>query len=481
MRGLFLPEPKRIHIIAICGTGMAALAGLLKKAGQVVTGSDTQIYPPMSTLLQEAGIPCKIGYDPAHIEPNTDLVIIGNAVGKTNPEVVATLERGLPVLSMPEALGEFFLKGKQSLVVAGTHGKTTTSSLLAWVLTSAGFDPGMMIGGWVKNFNSNHRLGKGDFFVVEGDEYDTAFFDKGPKFLHYQPRHAILTSIEFDHGDIYPDLAAIKQAFRKFVALLPAEGLLVTAAGDPVVKEVVKEAACRVETYGIDKEADSLGDGAATSWQADQIQMTGDLLAFDVFYHRKKLGTIRSPLVGRHNLKNSLAVIALAHRIGVPWEKIVEGVLTFQGVKRRQEVVGEVRDILIIDDFAHHPTAIAETLAALRLRYPSRRLWAVFEPRSATSRRNVFQKEFVASFHAADRIILADLFAPEKIPAEHRLNPEQIVSDLVALGKEALFLSTPDQIVSELVKHLQSGDVVCVMSSGGFGGIHQKLISRLNS
>lgn len=467
-----MPESKKIHIVAICGTGMAALAGLLKKAGHSVTGSDTQIYPPMSTLLESAGIPCKIGYDAGHIEANTGLVIIGNAVSKTNPEVVATLERGLPTLSMPAALGAFFLKGKQSLVVAGTHGKTTTSSLLAWVLTSAGLDPGMMIGGWVKNFNSNHRLGRGDFFVVEGDEYDTAFFDKGPKFLHYQPHHAILTSIEFDHGDIYPDLTAIKQAFRKFVALLPPEGLLVTAAGDPAIGEVVKGVACRVETYGIDEEAD---------WQAEQIQMVGEFLSFDVFYRRKKVGTIRSPLVGRHNLKNTLAVIALAHRIGLPWEKIAEGILKFQGVKRRQEIVGEVRDILIIDDFAHHPTAIAETLAALRLRYPSRRLWAVFEPRSATSRRNVFQKEFVASLTPADRIILADVFSPEKIPAEHRLNPEQIVSELVALGKSALFLSTPDQIVSELTQGVEPGDVVCVMSSGGFGGIHQKLISRLSS
>ncbi len=373
---------------------------------------------------------------------------------------------------MPAALGEFFLKGKQSLVVAGTHGKTTTSSLLAWGLTSAGLDPGMMIGGWVKNFNSNHRLGGGNFFVVEGDEYDTAFFDKGPKFLHYQPHHAILTSIEFDHGDIYPDLDAIKQAFRKFVVLLPSDGLLVTAAGDRAIREVVKGAACRIESYGIDEAAD---------WQADRIQMARDLLSFDVFYHQKKMGTIRSPLVGRHNLKNTLAVIALLHRAGVPWEKIAEGILQFQGVKRRQEIVGEVRDILIIDDFAHHPTAIAETLAALRLRYPSRRLWAVFEPRSATSRRNVFQKEFVAAFTAADQIILADVFAPEKIPSENRLNPEQIVSDLVALGKNALFLSTPDQIISELEQKLKPGDLVCIMSSGGFGGIHQKLISRLAS
>ncbi|MBI3804458.1 MAG: UDP-N-acetylmuramate:L-alanyl-gamma-D-glutamyl-meso-diaminopimelate ligase [Nitrospirae bacterium] len=458
-------------MIAICGTGMAALAGLLKRAGHEVTGSDTQIYPPMSTLLQEAGIQCKIGYNPSHIESNTDLVIIGNAVGKTNPEVVATLERGLPYFSMPAALGEFFLKEKRSLVVTGTHGKTTTSSLLAWVLTSANLDPGMMIGGWVKNFNSNHRLGKGALFVVEGDEYDTSFFDKGPKFLHYRPHSAILTSIEFDHGDIYPDLAAIKEAFRKFVGLLPPEGLLVAAAGDPAIAEITKGLVCRVETYGLDDGAD---------WQADEIKMVEDLLSFEVIYRGRKLGAIRSPLVGRHNLRNTLAVIALAHHQGVSWTQIQEGVRLFQGVKRRQEVVGTVQEILIIDDFAHHPTAIYETLAALHLRYPKRRLWAVFEPRSATSRRNIFQKEFVASLAEADRVILADLFSPEKIPAEHRLSPAQIVSDLVALGRKAAFMSTPDEIVALLAREARPGDVVCIMSSGGFGGIHQKLIAVLN-
>ncbi len=457
-------------MIAICGTGMAALAGLLKKAGHTVTGSDTQIYPPMSTLLEEAGIPCKVGYDPAHIEPTTDLVIVGNAVGKTNPEVLAVQERGVPYFSMAAALGDFFLKEKQSLVVAGTHGKTTTSSLLAWVLASAGVDPGMMIGGWVKNFNSNHRLGKGDFFVVEGDEYDTAFFDKGPKFLHYRPYHAILTSIEFDHGDIYPDLAAIKQAFRRFVELLPKEGLLVVAAGDPAIAEVTKEIACRVETYGIDTPAD---------WQADRLEMTGERLSFQVSYQGKMLGTIRSPLLGRHNAMNTLAVIALAHQVGLSWEAISEGIGRFEGVKRRQEIVGSVADILVIDDFAHHPTAIAETLAALRLRYPRRRLWAVFEPRSATSRRNVFQKEFAASFASADGVVIADLFAPEKIPAEHRLDPCRIVTDLAAAGKPAWSLSTPDQIVDLLLEQVVPGDLVCVMSSGGFGGIHGKLIAGI--
>lgn len=466
-----MSDSKRIHMIAICGTGMAALAGLLKKAGHAVSGSDTQIYPPMSTLLQEAGIPCKIGYNPSNIEPNTDLVVIGNAVGKTNPEVVATLERGLPYFSMPAALGEFFLKGKRSLVVAGTHGKTTTSSLLAWVLTSGGCDPGMMIGGWVKNFNSNHRLGKGEAFVVEGDEYDTAFFDKGPKFLHYRPHDAILTSIEFDHGDIYPDLAAIKRAFRKFVELLPSDGLLVAAAGDPAIAEVTHGLACRIETYGLEEEAD---------WTADQIGMAQDLLSFNVSYRGRKLGMVESPLVGRHNLRNTLAVIALAHRNGLSWEKIREGVRRFEGVKRRQEVVAAVQDILILDDFAHHPTAIAETLAALRLRWPRRRLWAIFEPRSATSRRKIFQKEFASALASADRVILAEPFAQEKIPAEDRLDPAQIVSELVALGKGAWFMSTPDQIVALLAQEARRGDLICVMSSGGFGGIHQKLIAALD-
>lgn len=465
-----MSESKKIHMIAICGTGMAALAGLLKKAGHDVSGSDTQVYPPMSTLLENASIVCKNGYDPAHIDPKTDLVIIGNAVGKNNPEVVATLERKLPYFSLASALGEFFLKEKRSLVVTGTHGKTTTSSLLAWVLASAGLDPGMMIGGWVKNFNTNHRLGKGAYFVVEGDEYDTAFFDKGPKFLHYRPDSAILTSIEFDHGDIYADLASIKTAFKKFVALLPKEGRLIAAAGDPAIAEVVRGAVCQVETYGIDVDAD---------WQAESVKAAEEWIEFDVFYRRKKLGAIQSPLAGLHNLRNTLSVIALAHHAGLSWAQIREGVRQFQGVKRRQEVVGSVRDILIVDDFAHHPTAISETLAALRLRYPSRRLWAVFEPRSATSRQNVFQKEFAASFDAADRIVLADLFAPEKVAEARRLDPKKIVSDLAAQGKEAVFIPQPDLIVSELSKQLRPGDLVCIMSSGGFGGIHKKLLSSL--
>ncbi|MFQ5781391.1 MAG: UDP-N-acetylmuramate--L-alanine ligase, partial [Nitrospiria bacterium] len=409
---------KHIHMIAICGTGMAALAGLLKKAGHHVTGSDTAIYPPMSTFLEKAAIVCKNGYDPDHIDPQTDLVIVGNAVSGENPEVVEALRRKLPTLSLASAVKEYFLSKRQSLVVAGTHGKTTTSSLLGWVLTSAGCDPSMLIGGWVRNLDSNHRLGAGPLFVIEGDEYDTAFFDKGPKFLHYRPHHAILTSIEFDHADIFPDLSAVKDAFKRFVRLLPPDGLLLAGAGDKDVFEVTRGLPCRVEAYGTEMD-DSL-QRMGIDWLAESIKVTEDLIQFDVLYQQKKLGTIQSPLFGRHNIKNTLAVVALAHHLSLPWEKIKEGVRQFQGIKRRQEIVGVVRDILIIDDFAHHPTAIAETLAALRLRYPARRLWVVFEPRSATSRRNTFQASFVDAFKNADRIILSDLFAPEKIPEGER-------------------------------------------------------------
>ncbi len=457
-------------MIAICGVGMAALAGLLKKSGDHVSGTDAHVYPPMSTLLDAASIHYKVGYDPNHIDSKTDLVIIGNAVGKDNPEVVSAIERKLPCLSMSAALETFFLKEKTPLVVVGTHGKTTTTSLLSWVLFSAGLDPGMMVGGWARNFNANYLLGKGPYFVVEGDEYDTAYFDKGPKFLHYRPHHAILTSIEFDHADIYPDLASIKEAFRKFVRLIPPTGLLLTASESSSILEVIQDAACKIESYGMDAKAD---------WQAESVQVKGPCIGYDVVYRGVKVASIESPLLGVHNLKNTLAVIALAHHIGVSWENIGKAVRAFQGVKRRQEVIGNVRDILIIDDFGHHPTAIFETLSALRLRYPSRKIWSVFEPRSATSRRNVFQKAFVPSFAPADCVILADVFAGDKIAPEARLDPEKIVSDLTAMGKTAYFIPDPNEIVRALSERLQPGDLVCMMSSGGFAEIHQKLMLRL--
>jgi UDP-N-acetylmuramate: L-alanyl-gamma-D-glutamyl-meso-diaminopimelate ligase len=457
-------------MIAICGTGMAALAGLLSAAGHRVSGSDAQVFPPMSTLLQNADIHCNNGYDPRHIGPDTDLVIIGNAVRADNPEVVAALARNLPYCSMPQALNRFFLKTRRPAVVVGTHGKTTTSSLLAWTLMFAGYDPGMMIGGWVNNFNGNHRLGSAPYFVIEGDEYDTAFFDKGPKFLHYNPSYAILTSIEHDHADIYADLPEIQAAFDKFVRLLPSEGYLAAAAGSLAVSEVLRHAACRYESYGVDIPAD---------WQARGLKQVGERLAFEVVHHGETLGVVESPLVGRHNVNNALGVIAVAHQIGTPWETIRKAIFAFQGVKRRQEVVASVRDILIIDDFAHHPTAITETLAALRLRYPGRRLFVVFEPRSMSSRRNLFQQSFVDAFEGADVTFLAAIFAPEKVPEALRLDPAKVVSDLVARGRYAEYVPSADQIVQRLAEQLAPGDMVCIMSSGGFDAIYQKLSAAL--
>ncbi|MFQ5588649.1 MAG: UDP-N-acetylmuramate:L-alanyl-gamma-D-glutamyl-meso-diaminopimelate ligase [Nitrospiria bacterium] len=472
MKEELAPASERIHMIAICGTGMAALAGLLKKAGHDVSGSDHAIYPPMSTLLERDGIPCKAGFSPSHIGPDVDRVIIGNAVSKDNVEVVETLKRKLPYLSMASAVARYFLKDKQSLVVAGTHGKTTTSSLLASVLISAGKDPGALIGGWVKQFDSNHRLGKGPSFVVEGDEYDTAFFDKGPKFLHYRPSHAILTSIEFDHADIFEDLSVILDAFKKFTALIPPEGVLFAASGYEAIDDVVAGTDCRVERYGTEEEA---------AWQARAIQQNEAFVTFEVWYRDRKLGEIKSPLIGRHNLNNTLAVTALCHHLGLTWHEIQAGILAFQGVKRRQEVLGVVNDIIVMDDFAHHPTAIRETLAALRLRYPFRRIWAIFEPRSATSRRNIFQEDFIAAFQSADRIVLADVFAPEKIPVEQRLSPEKIISALKTRGKAACFCPASAEILDLLEKAVLPGDLVCIMSSGGFDGVHRKLLARLRA
>ncbi len=457
---------------------MAALAGMLKKAGHHVSGSDQSIYPPMSTLLSQNKITCKQGYAPEHIDPQTDRVIIGNAVSKDNPEVIETFKRKLSYLSMASAIETYFLQDKQALVVTGTHGKTTTSALLASILASTEKDPTALIGGWVKNFNSNHRLGDGSFFVIEGDEYDTAFFDKGAKFLHYRPQNAILTSIEFDHADIFKDLAAILRAFQQFVRLIPPSGILIAEAGSKEIDQVLKDIPCRVERYST--ELDDLPQNNRCDWQARAVKQDQTLMSFEVFYKSKCLGKIRSPLIGRHNLNNTLAVIALCHHLGLSWPEIQKGLLDFKGIKRRQEIVGIVNNIIVMDDFAHHPTAITETLLALRMRYPSRRLWAIFEPRSATSRRNIFQEAFTQAFKKADHTILAAPFATEKIPLEERLNPEKIITELRAFGKAADFIPSSEKILDTLHRQVQPGDLICIMSSGGFDGLHAKLLKQLS-
>ncbi|UCD85837.1 MAG: UDP-N-acetylmuramate:L-alanyl-gamma-D-glutamyl-meso-diaminopimelate ligase [Deltaproteobacteria bacterium] len=465
-----MDKVKHIHLIAVCGTGMGSLAGMLKESGYQVTGSDTDIYPPMSDQLASQGIEIRSGYKPENLRDNPDLVIVGNAVPRDNPEVEAMLEKGIKYLSFPQALSQFFLAGKTPLVIVGTHGKTTTSSLSAWILKSAGRDPGFLIGGVINNFRSSYRLGNGNCFVVEGDEYDSAFFDKEPKFLHYRPQIAILTSIEFDHADIYRNLEEIKSSFRKFVDLLPENGLLLACIDDPGVREIADTARCPVQWYGLDPEA---------LWRAEEISFAEDGTAFSLHQGNENLSRIQSPLSGKHNLHNLLGVIGACRSLGLSLSKIQEGLKGFEGVKRRQEVKGTVNGITVIDDFAHHPTAVKKTIDAMKHKYPGRRLWAVFEPRTASSRRKVFQDQYPDAFLEADRIIIADVYKAEKIVEEERFSPELIVRELVSKGKEATHLGKADDIVSYLTDNLRKEDVVLIMSNGDFGGIVGKILKML--
>lgn len=463
-------EIQNIYIIAICGTGMASLAGLLQKAGHRVTGSDANVYPPMSTLLENAGIEIRPGYKKENISGDIDLVVVGNAVSKDNEEVLAVQAAGIPFISMPQALSRFFLEGRKSLVVTGTHGKTTTTSLLSWVFEACGQNPGFMVGGWLKNFDTNHKLPGGDWFATEGDEYDTAFFDKGPKFLHYQPYAAILTSIEFDHADIYRDLDHIKESFRKFMEIIDPEGFLLVEFSDQNTKDVINHAKCEVETYGFSAEAD---------WHVADYKFENGHGRFTLNHKGKEVGQFHLPMIGRHNVLNSVAVTAMALKCGLSADAVAEGLKGFKGIKRRQEIVGEKNGVTVIDDFAHHPTAIHLTLEGAKDAWPGHRVWAVFEPRSATSRRKIFEDQLPESFRLADRTIIADLFAPEKVNEEERLDPKNVVNAIQAQGREAWFFSTVDEIIDFIAEHQQPGDVVMIMSCGGFDGIHQKLLDRL--
>ncbi|MBT5550789.1 MAG: UDP-N-acetylmuramate:L-alanyl-gamma-D-glutamyl-meso-diaminopimelate ligase [Nitrospina sp.] len=464
-----MEDIKNIYLIAICGTGMAALAGLLKGQGHRVSGSDANIYPPMSTLLENAGISVLPGYRKENITSDIDLVIVGNAVSKTNEEVQAVLDAGLEYTSFPEALAHFFLVGRKSLVVTGTHGKTTTSSLLSWVLQASGRKPGFMVGGWLKNFDNNHQVPEGDYFVTEGDEYDSAFFDKGPKFLHYRPDASILTGIEFDHADIFADLDQIKGAFRKYVSLIRPEGVILVKHADANIQDVLGEAVCRIETYGYLEGAD---------WRIGDYRFEGGYGFFSLSFQGEKRADFQLAMMGRHNVENAAAVAALCLGLGLAVDEINSAFKSFQGIKRRQEVVGVKNGVTVLDDFAHHPTAIRLTLEAVKEAYPGQRLWAVFEPRSATSRRKVFEQEFPDSFLPADRVVFGGVFAPDKIKEEDRLDPERVVGLIRQKGGDANFIAEVDDIVAFIAENAESGDVVLVMSSGGFGGIHQKILDR---
>jgi UDP-N-acetylmuramate: L-alanyl-gamma-D-glutamyl-meso-diaminopimelate ligase len=461
-----------VHLIAIGGVGMAALAGMFKQRGYQVRGSDEAIYPPMSDVLARLGLEVRSGYRAENLQPRPDLVVVGNKVSRTNPEVEALLASGLPYLSFPEALAEYFIDGHRSLVVAGTHGKTTSTAMLAWVLEKAGRDPSVMVGGQSLDFGGNFKLGGGDVFAVEGDEYDSAFFDKGPKFLHYRPNAVLLTAVEFDHADIYRDLAHVKSAFRQLVQLLPEGEPLVVAGEFPHAVDVARDARSAAITFGH-------SDG--NTWRIGRLVDDGEMSRVSVLHGGRDEGEIALRGPGSINALNALGVYALCRELGLTHQEIAAGLATFSGVARRQELVGEVGGIVLIDDFAHHPTAVAGVVAAIRSRYPNRRLWALFEPRSNTSRRKIFQREYVQSLGTADIVVVGGVLqkATDAIADSDLFSPEQLVDDLRQVGIEAWFGRTAADIAALIGERAQAGDVVLMMSNGDFGGLRPLLIGRL--
>ena len=463
---------RHVHLIAICGVAMAALAGMLKQRGHRVSGSDENVYPPMSTLLERWGIPIQTGFRAENLSDRPDVVVVGNKVSRDNPEVQALLASDIPYLSLPQALHDFFLAGKRSVVIAGTHGKTTSTAMLAWVLEQAGRDPSMMVGGDANNFGGNFKLGDGEHFVIEGDEYDTAFFDKGPKFLHYAPSALILTAVEFDHADIYRDLDHVKSAFRRLVAILPAGAPLAVAADFPHAVEVARRDGLSPESFGLSDSAD---------WRIANVRAANGESSFEITHHGAIECTASLRVPGAINARNALGVYVLARQLGLHRDEILPGLRTFTGVARRQELVGEFGGIALIDDFAHHPTAVAGSIAAIRQHYPGRRLWAVFEPRSNTSRRKVFQHEYVEAFAAADRVIIGGVFhkQTDAVSADELFSPEQLASDLTARGVKARAYPEIDSIVVALTRNAKPGDVILLMSNGSFGGLRDKLAVAL--
>jgi UDP-N-acetylmuramate: L-alanyl-gamma-D-glutamyl-meso-diaminopimelate ligase len=463
-------EIKRVHFIGICGTGMATLAAMMKDSGFEVSGADDGVYPPMSEFLAEKGIRICRGFSIENLRPEPDLVVVGNALSRGNPEIEYILNFKVPYTSLPEALKDFFLRGKTSVVITGTHGKTTTTSMVSWVLHSAGMSPNFFVGGIAENFQSSYALGGGKHFVIEGDEYDSAFFDKGPKFMHYLPEAAIIGNVEFDHADIYPNLDAIRLQFQRFVNLIPERGFLAVGADSPVAIEVSQRAFCHKETFGMSDDND---------WSASNISLENGRFCFDVLYQRKLFRRLSLALYGTFNARNALAATAVLHRLGVPEDDIREGMESFRGVRRRLQLLAEVAGIRIFEDFAHHPTAVRETLQAVREVYRPRKLWAIFEPRSATSRRSVFQKEITEALALADCIALPALYRPEKVPEGERLNIARLVDDLRSLGRAAWNLETVEGIIRRVSEEAGSGDLILIMSNGGFGGIYEKLPAAL--
>ena len=462
---------KRVHLIGIGGTAMATVAAMLRRRGMAVSGSDQRVYPPMSDFLAREGIAVLEGYDAAHVTSDVDLVVIGNAVSRGNPEVEEVLDRKLRYCSLPEVIRDQFLWGARSIVVAGTHGKTTTTALLGWLLTHGGADPSVLIGGIAENFEGSFRLGGGREFVIEGDEYDSAFFDKTAKFLKYLPDIAVISNIEFDHADIYPDLDAIRLAFRRLVNLVPRRGLLLLGADNADALALREQAYCRVETFG-------LSDGA--TWQAHDLRVGEMSTRFSLRREGTPVGAFEVPMLGAYNVRNAVAAIGVGIAVGVDTDTLAEGLRKFRGVRRRMQLRGTAAGVMVYDDFAHHPTAIEETLAGVRSAHPSRRIWAIFEPRSATSCRRIFQDDFARALGRADRVILPAVFR-STLPDEQRLSAEAVVADLRQSGVDADYIPQTDEIVRVVARQARPGDLVIVMSNGGFDNIHQRLLDALGA
>ncbi|MBN1947613.1 MAG: hypothetical protein JW797_18240 [Bradymonadales bacterium] len=462
----------RVHLIGICGTAMAALAGMLKERGYLVSGSDTMAYPPVSDLLAGWGIPIQAGFSAQHLEPRPDLVVVGNICRKDNPEVLQSLELGIATFSLPEALRLLFLAGKRPVVITGTHGKSTTSALVAWLLAHAGFDPGYLIGAVPLNFGSNYRLGQGPHFVVEGDEYDTAYFDKVPKFWHYPAELATINNIEYDHADIYPDIESIERVFQTFAARVNSNGILWINGDCPRSRAAAQKATARVRSFG-------LTDGCDLTARA--VCLEGNNTRFDLVLEGRRLGPLHSPLFGDHNLRNALGSIGIALDAGLDLGQIEAALPGFLGLAKRQQIKGEQGGVLVIDDFAHHPTAVRETLKAIRQRFADRRLWAVFEAKSNTSRRAVFQQEYAAAFDAADRVIFSQPWKKDDLPESEKLSLPKLVEDIERRGKPVKLIATVEEIIEALAGQVRPGDVVVGLSGSDFGGFHAKLLSRLRA
>jgi len=465
---------KHIHVIGIGGSAMAPLAGMLRESGYRVTGSDSGVYPPASTLLEKLGISFFHSFDAAHLQPAPDLVVVGNIIARGNPELEEVMDRKIPYRSLPEMLEEAFLPGRHSIVVSGTHGKTTTTAMLAWIFYTAGKQPNFLVGGVAENFGKSYGLGGGAEFILEGDEYETAFWDRGPKFFHYHPDDLIITSLEYDHADIYRDFETYELAFRRLVNLVPRRGRLViwgdTDESGPALRRAAEKAFCPVETYGF---------SAASDWVATELTVDGGGMKFRVAYKGKPFGEFALAASGRHNVLNAMAATAVAHGRGIDADVIGRALATFKSVKRRMDVKGEVRGVLVIDDFAHHPTAVRATIDAARARWKGRRLWAILEPRSNSMRRKVFEETLPVALALADRVVLGGVFRAQQLGDENRLEPEAVAQSVRALGKSARVFDSADAIAEQISAEAESGDVLLVMSNGSFDGLCEKLLAKL--